>query len=132
MKIINRSDVECIALLGRSIQKAIGLDAFSYSDKMSIGYACYKKKYGKMDPHCHAEETVYILKVRKGFIRIGKNKQDLNIKIQLHPGMLLHLLKDEWHVFEYDKGGSIEIIFIYGQVDSIRPEDKDTIKNLKF
>ena len=120
MKIIDRSNLEYVNLQGRSIQKAIGLDAFSYSNKMSIGYACYEERYGKMEPHCHAEEAIYVIKAKKGFVRTGKNKHNLNIKVQLKSGMLLHFLKDEWHVFEYDKDGSVEIIFIYGQVDNIR------------
>jgi hypothetical protein len=37
--------------------------------------------------------------------------------------MILHIPPLEWHVFEYDKGGYLDLVFIYGQVDQIRPED---------
>jgi hypothetical protein len=32
----------------------------------------------------------------------------------------------EWHAFEFDDDGFVELIFIYGQVENIRPEDKET------
>ena len=39
------------------------------------------------------------------------------------PELMAHFDELEWHVFEYDKGGSLTIIVIYGQVDKIRPEE---------
>ena len=32
----------------------------------------------------------------------------------LEKDMTLHFAPGEWHVFEYEEGGSLEILFIYG------------------
>ena len=34
----------------------------------------------------------------------------------------LHFPELEWHVFEWDEGGYVDALFIYGQVDNIRPD----------
>ena len=35
--------------------------------------------------------------------------------------MTLHTPELEWHVFEYDPGGYVDVIFYYAQVDNIFP-----------
>ncbi|WP_256364494.1 hypothetical protein [Paenibacillus sp. 32O-W] len=37
--------------------------------------------------------------------------------------MILHFPELEWYVFEYDEVGYVDIVFIYGQVTRIRPEE---------
>lgn len=59
----------------------------------------------------------------RGWVRYGGRPEALQRKLALEAGMVLHFDALEWHVFEYDEGGSVEIVFIYGQVDNIRPEE---------
>lgn len=76
-----------------------------------------------MEPHQHAEEVVYIVDAKDGWIRYGAEKDRLGDPVRLEAGMILHNPALEWHVFEYAEGGYVDIIFIYGQVDRIRPEE---------
>jgi hypothetical protein len=123
MRVIHRDDLEKIHLPGRIIEKAIGVDSFSASQEMTVGFAHYSSTSGPMTPHRHAEEVVYILSSKAGYIRYGADPDDLDILLPLEPGMILHIPESEWHVFEYEDGGYVEIIFIYGQVENIRAEE---------
>jgi hypothetical protein len=118
-----RSDLTTEMLPGRAIQKAIGKDACSKSGKITMGFARYSAESGPMEPHTHAEEVVYITAADQGWIRYGPAKDQLGEPIPLEAGMILHNPPLEWHVFEYAEGGFVEIIFIYGQVEQIRPEE---------
>ena len=88
-----------------------------------MGYARYSQESGPMEPHQHAEEVVYILSSKDGYVREGHHPHQLGEQIPLESGMTLHVPELEWHVFEFDPGGHVDIIFIYGQVDNIRPEE---------
>ncbi|MCP4397604.1 MAG: hypothetical protein GY801_09935 [bacterium] len=110
-------------LPGRVIYKAVGKDGPVISGKMTVGFAEYSAKSGPMEPHQHAEETVYIVQAQDAYYRYGDSKDLTGERIPLQEGMLIHFDELEWHVFEYDEGGSLTIIFIYGQVDKIRPEE---------
>jgi mannose-6-phosphate isomerase-like protein (cupin superfamily) len=126
MKILERRQLASEALKGRAIQKAIGSDAHSESKRMTVGYAKYADAYGPMDPHRHAEETVYVLSSDRGWVRFGKTRNALTERVTLEGGELLHIPEGEWHVFQHEPGGHVDIIFIYGQVDNIRPESSDS------
>jgi hypothetical protein len=123
MVLIRKEEQKSEALPGRIITKAVGKGSPCESGRMTVGYADYCEEAGPMEPHNHAEETVYIIRSVKGYIRYGDAKDNLGARILLKAGMLIHFAPLEWHVFEYDKGGRVEIIFIYGQVDHIRPEE---------
>ncbi len=123
MTIITREKLEKNKLPGRVIEKAVGIDAYSKSMKMTIGFATYSIQSGVMEPHQHAEETVFITRSKGGCLRFGPEKNDLPNAVPLAEGMILHIPELEWHVFEYDEGGMVEIMYIYGQVDNIRPEE---------
>lgn len=123
MKLIRRDDLEIQGLPGRGVQKAVGKDALSASKKMSMGYTRYAAEYGPMEPHQHAEEIVFILSSDRAYFRYGNSKDQLSERIPLEAGMTLHFPELEWHVFEYEDGGSLDILFFYGQVDNIRPEE---------
>ena len=125
MKILERKHLSSEALKGRAIQKAIGSDGHSASRQMTVGYAKYADAYGPMDPHRHAEETVYVLSSDRGWVRFGKTQAALTEKVPLRGGELLHIPEGEWHVFQHEPGGHIDILFIYGQVDNIRPESSN-------
>jgi hypothetical protein len=123
MKVIGRSQVEELKLPGRVIQKVVGKDSLSASSKMTMGFARYSAESGPMEPHRHAEEICYIIAARKARIRYGAAKERLDKLAPLEAGTTLHVDELEWHVFEYDEGGFVDIIFFYGQVDNIRPEE---------
>ena len=123
MKIINRQDLNKEMLPGRVVQKAVGKDGYSLSGKMTMGFAHYSKASGPMEPHHHAEEIVYIISAENGWVRKGEDKDSLGEEFPLIAGMTLHFPPLEWHVFEFAPGGHVDIIFFYGQVDNIRPEE---------
>jgi hypothetical protein len=123
MRVIRRDDLPEEKLPGRAIQKAVGKDALSKSEKMTMGFGHYSARTGPMEPHRHAEEIVYIVSAKKAWVRHGPAKEEMGGQVPLSAGMTLHFPELEWHVFEYGKGGHLDIIFFYGQVDNIRPEE---------
>jgi hypothetical protein len=123
LRLLKKQEIEKEYLPGRIIQKAVGKDGISTSSKMTVGFARYSEESGPMEPHHHAEETVVVLEAEKAWVRYGDDRDSLSGRIKLENGMILHFEELEWHVFGYDKGGYVEIIFIYGQVNSIRPEE---------
>ena len=123
MKIINRSDISKEYLTGRIIQKCVGKQSVSLSKKMTMGFAHYCEETGPMEPHQHAEEIVYIVSTDRAVVRYGKERDGLGDSMILHAGMTLHIPELEWHVFEYETGGYLDIIFFYGQTQNIRPEE---------
>jgi hypothetical protein len=123
VKVIARDRIEEIRLPGRIIQKVVGTDAQSTSGKMTMGFARYSAESGPMEPHRHAEEICYIISASKARIRYGDSRDNLESWAPLEAGTTLHVDELQWHVFEYEEGGFVDIIFFYGQVDNIRPED---------
>lgn len=125
MNLIIRKQLEAVALPGRVIQKAIGKDSAVLSSKMTMGFGHYSAKSGPMEPHRHAEEICYVLSAEKSWVRFGPSKEQLTEKIDLEPGMTLHFPEMEFHVFEFAEDGHVDLIFFYGQVDRIRPEEME-------
>jgi hypothetical protein len=123
MKYFRRDDLEKVMLPGRVIQTAVGKDGPAKSGRMTVGFARYSAESGPMEPHHHAEEVVYILDAKNGWVRYGPEKDKLGDPVPLESGMILHNPSLEWHVFEHGEGGFVDIVFIYGQVDRIRPEE---------
>ena len=123
MEYRKRDTLPEVVLPGRMIANAVGKGAPIESCKMTVGFGKYCAEAGPMEPHHHAEETVYIVDAHRGRVRYGGTPDNLLHQLTLEPGMVLHFDELEWHVFEYDQGGLIEIIFIYGQTDQLRPEE---------
>jgi hypothetical protein len=121
MKLIERDDVPKKPLPGRVLQLLVGQEgAVSPSTVMTMGFARYSAESGPMAPHRHAEEIVYILGAQDGWTRYGgtgDEPDELGGPVPLEPGMTLHFPVNEWHVFEFDEGGHVEIIFFYSQSD---------------
>ena len=117
MKLIERKDVTRKPLPGRVIQLVTGASgAISHSDVITMGFARYSAESGPMEPHHHVEEIVYILTSKNGYVRhggFGEKATELGERIELKPGMILHFPAFEWHVFEYEEGGYVDIIFYY-------------------
>jgi hypothetical protein len=123
MRVLLKNELEKDCLPGRIIRRAVGRDSASESTRMTVAFASYSEESGPMEPHRHAEETVYIIEARDGWVRKGATKDCLNEKVMLDKDVLLHFEELEWHVFECSAGGFIDALCIYGQVDNIRPED---------
>jgi mannose-6-phosphate isomerase-like protein (cupin superfamily) len=117
MKLVERKDVVKKPLPGRVIQLVAGASgAVSLSNVITMGFARYSEESGPMEPHHHVEEVVYILESKEGYVRYGGSGEkptELGERISLRPGMILHFPAQEWHVFEYEKGGHVDIIFFY-------------------
>jgi len=79
MKVLRRSDLEKEPLPGRVLQKAIGRDSASASEKMTVCFARYAGESGPMEPHNHAGETVYIIEAKDGWVRTGPSRDDLPV-----------------------------------------------------
>jgi hypothetical protein len=123
LKLLNRNDLTPEYLPGRVVMKAVGKDGPSVSGRISMGFAHYSSESGPMEPHNHAEEVCYVVDSVDGWFRYGPSPDKLSAPIHLETGMILHNPPLEYHVFEYGNGGHVDIIFIYGQVDNIRPEE---------
>jgi len=117
MKLVERKDVVKKPLPGRVIQLVTGgAGAVSASEVITMGFARYSAESGPMDPHHHVEEIVYVLESKTGYVRhggFGDAPTELGGRIVLQPGMTLHFPAKEWHVFEFDEGGHLDIIFFY-------------------
>ena len=121
MNIIPRETLKREMLPGRVVEHAVGKGSVSRSGKMTVGFAHYSEESGPMEPHQHAEEVVHVLDAKDGWVRYGLSPDKLGARIALKKGMTLHTPELEWHVFEYDRGGYVDIIFFYAQVDNIFP-----------
>lgn len=121
MKLVKRSGVTKNPLPGRVLQLVVGQSgAVSPSDVITYGYATYSGESGPMAPHHHVEEIVYILESVNGYVRFGgkgEEPNELGDRIPLEAGMTLHFPDQEWHVFEYEPGGFVDILFFYAHPD---------------
>ncbi|MHB1133281.1 MAG: cupin domain-containing protein [Chloroflexota bacterium] len=123
MELVKRDAVASQALPGRAVQKVVGKDAQIASGKMTMGFATYADHYGPMEPHRHAEETVYVVAAAAAWVKVGAGKEVLGEAAPLAAGMTMHFDELEWHQFGFAPGGHLDVIFFYGQVDNIRPEE---------
>jgi len=124
MELRKEHEISEDVLPGRMIRRAVGKNSAIESSEMTVGFARYAPEYGPMEPHNHAEETVVVLDAKDGWVRRGAGPDSLPEKYILEKGDVLHFAPLEWHVFEFGPEGAIEALFIYGQVDNIRNEDK--------
>lgn len=118
-----REDLRIRALPGRGIADCVGPNGPFQTDGMNVGFGLYSAEYGPMQPHHHAEECVYIKSANRAWVEYGGQPDALLYKAPLEAGMLLHFPENEWHVFRFEEGGSLEILFIYGSGANARPED---------
>ncbi len=112
-----------MSLPGRVIQTVVGKEAIFPSAKMTMGFAHFSDESGPAEPHHHAEEICYVFSARDSWVESGDLPDQLNKSVPLEAGMTLHIPPLEWHVFRWKPGGYLDILFFYGQVDHIRPED---------
>ena len=108
-----RDDVEKNVLPGRVRQMAMGGVAFSPSESMTIGFSHVSAEAGPMEPHQHAEEGIYVLDAKDGWVEWGPERDQLTEKLDLAAGMVLHSPAGEWHVFRCKAGGFIDTLFVF-------------------
>ncbi len=125
MRSIKRSEIAVDPLPGRGIRRFVGRSSALDSEEMTVGTAMYADEFGPMEPHNHAEETIYVLSADRAWVRWGPSRAELTERIDLELGVAVNTPALEWHVFEWEPGGHVELLFIYGQVDNIRPEDME-------
>ncbi len=125
MRYTRRAATTIDPLPGRGLRRFVGRDSAIPSEEMTVGTALYADEFGPMQPHNHAEETVYVLDADRAWVRWGPRADDLTNRIDLEAGVVINTPALEWHVFEWEPGGHVELLFIYGQVDHIRPEDME-------
>ena len=66
-----------------------------------------------MEPHKHAEEGIYVIDAKDGWVDWGPRKDQLTERTYLASGMLLHVPPEEWHVFRYEEDGFVDILHVY-------------------
>ena len=117
MKFAKREDIPTKPLPGRALQLLTGQEgAVFHSDVITMGYAHYSIESGPMSPHRHAEEIVVILDSDRAWTRyggFGDAPDEMGESYPLTQGMILHIPADEWHVFGFEEGGSLDIMFFY-------------------
>lgn len=117
-------ELEQCELPGRAIRKCVGMDGKIHSEEMSFGRTMFAPKYGIMQPHHHAEEIIYVLDTKKGYVKFGETEECLGGRVDLKPDMVLHFADQEWHAFCFDEeDGYADILFFYSQIDNLRPEE---------
>ena len=88
-----------------------------------MGFATYSEESGAVAPHHHAEGIIFVMSSKDAWVRYGESEDELTTRVELEKGMTLHFSPLEWHVFEYAEGGFLDIVYFYGQVDQIRPDE---------
>ena len=69
---------------------------------MTFGRTMFTRKYGIMEPHCHAEEIIYVLEAKKAHFRYGATEECLDGDVIMESDHVYHIGVGEWHVFEFD------------------------------
>lgn len=111
MRFIKKDEMVIKHCRARTIYAAIEQNGVFTSDKLMMGCARFDKSLGDMIPHTHAEEGMYIIDAAKAYARFGSSPDTLGDRVPLVPGMIMWAAEGEWHVFEFDDGGFLDIVF---------------------
>ena len=86
MELIRRNELPEIPLTGRILQNAVGKEGSAkiVSTVMTVGFANYSARSGQMEPHHHAEESIYIVDAKDAYVLHGDaencGEEDYNLK----------------------------------------------------
>jgi len=119
MEVLRKRELKTKTLPGRIITDVVGDNSPIPSEEMTVGFAKYCAEAGPMTPHHHAEESIYVMQSDRAWVLYGPEQDDLPNRVDLEAGMILHFPAGEWHVFRYEEGGSLEIIYLYGKSKDI-------------
>jgi hypothetical protein len=115
MDLIKRENLKEKQLLGRHLWRALGDDA-CFNDEVSVGFALFSLSSGKMKPHKHEREIIYVIGAKGASARFGKSKEKMDDVLALNPGDLLRFHEGEWHIFEMeDKNSYLEIMWMFSK-----------------
>ena len=100
-------------MLGRTTNAAFGKEGVAKiaTTDCFVGYATFSPKYGKMKPHYHEDEIMYVVDAKNAFVRYG-DAQDHMINVDaLQKGDIIRARNGEWHIFEFDgEDGFLELV----------------------
>ena len=82
--------VGSVWLPGRTIQSAVGRNAFSDSSTPPVGFAHHSAESGPVEPHQHVEEVMHALDADHGWTRFGPAASQLEERIPSAPETVLH------------------------------------------
>lgn len=116
MDFVKRSEVPEKQMLGRVTSAAYGKEGIAaVTAEQFVGWATFSPKYGQMKPHCHEDETMYIVKAEHAFVRYGATKDTLCEPVALCTGDIIRARDGEWHEFCFDsEDGELDIVAIFG------------------
>ena len=121
MNSIDCNKIESAMLPGRTLRDAVGKNGPIVTTGLRVCVCVYSEEAGPMEPHRHIEEACYVTRSDRAWVRYGSTKDCLDGKELLTPGMLIHFPDWEWHVFEYEKGGMLELVCFYGSTEDRTP-----------
>lgn len=108
-----REEIPTFKQLGRTNRRAIGGNAV-LADTMSCGFARFSLADGKMVPHKHEREIIYVREAKGVTARYGAEPTKLDGSSRLNTGDLLRFHDGEWHVFDMDDEDSyLEIFWVF-------------------
>lgn len=116
-------------MLGRVTSAAIGAEGIAAvaADDAFAGYATFAPKYGKMKPHYHENEIMYVVDAKGAYVRFGKTEQTMDTKEALQQGDIIRAREGEWHMFEFDsEDGFLDLIafFAVPMCHTIEPKEE--------
>lgn len=86
MSLVTREQVGSVRLPGRTIQSAVGKNAFSDSRALLVGFAHHSAESRPLEPHQHAEEVMHILDAGRGWVCFVPAKYELGERIAQEAG----------------------------------------------
>ena len=112
---IRKEDLKEIQMLGRANRAAFGdgrvaavpADCF-------MGYATFAPKYGKMKPHYHEDEYMYVVDAKDAYVLYGPTRDTMTTREPLKAGEIIRAHEGEWHMFDFEKeDGFLSIIAFF-------------------
>jgi len=98
---------------GRTTNAAFGKEGVAKiaTSDCFVGYVTFSPKYGKMKPHYHEDEIMYVVDAKNAFVRYGDAPDRMTKKDSLNKGDIIRARNGEWHIFEFDsEDGFLELI----------------------
>lgn len=113
MDLLKKSEIHEVVQLGRTNWRAIGNNAV-LSDSVSCGFARFSLKDGKMIPHKHEREIIYVVDAKGVAARYGMDREHMDETKTLSSGDLLRFHDGEWHMFEMENEESyLDILWLF-------------------
>lgn len=121
MECLKQSELKSNMLPGRIVQEAVGKNGPAFTAAMRVCICEYCARAGKMQPHRHIEESVFVTECDRAWVRYGSTEACADGKVMLEEGMVMHFPDWEWHVFEYEEGGMLKLVCFYASTEDRTP-----------